>query len=170
MVTAQDTELYRRDEQAKGRALSVKEREALVKRYLPAPPKRGQSPSPSKASTTKKQRKRRVRPFLARALHVLIYHAIQLCFSFYIRLRQAKRAVVDKVAGVIYYHHRTPELIKRDIKALDRLPEHLSVILHLRSEDAGGIERLVDEVAEIAAWTASAEIPMLSIYEKSGKT
>lgn len=68
--------------------------------------------------------------------------------------------------GVLYYHHRTPELIQKDVKALDRLPEHLSIILQFREDE--GLEGLVNDVAEISAWCASAQIPMLSIYEKSG--
>jgi hypothetical protein len=82
----------------------------------------------------------------------------------------AYHAVVDRIFAILYYHHRTPELIKKDVKGLKRLPEHLSVILTL--EDGGktgaGLEQLVDEAAEIAAWCAAVGIPMLSIYEKTG--
>lgn len=43
----------------------------------------------------------------------------------------------------------------------------------LKLEDArkggAGLETLVDEVAELAAWCACAGIPMLSIYEKTGE-
>jgi dehydrodolichyl diphosphate syntase complex subunit NUS1 len=78
---------------------------------------------------------------------------------------------VDRVFAILYYHHRTPELIKKDVKGLQRLPEHLSVILKLEEGAKGGagLEILVDEVAEIAAWCACAGIPTLSIYEKTGK-
>lgn len=70
----------------------------------------------------------------------------------------------------MYYHHRTPEIIERDVKDLMRLPKHLSVILKLEDDGRGGaeLERLVNEVADLAAWCASAGIPMLSIYEKTG--
>ena len=53
-----------------------------------------------------------------------------------------------------------------------RLPKHVSVILTL--EEAEGIrqrdsrDKLIGEVADIAAWCASAGIPMLSVYEKTG--
>lgn len=43
----------------------------------------------------------------------------------------------------------------------------------LKLEDGGkggaGLEALIDEVAEIAAWCACARIPMLSVYERTGK-
>lgn len=43
----------------------------------------------------------------------------------------------------------------------------------LKLQDGGrggaGLEALVDEVAEIAAWCACTGIPMVSIYEKTGR-
>lgn len=68
------------------------------------------------------------------------------------------------------YHHRTPELIQKDVRGLQRLPEHLSVVLQVEDGVKGGagLEVLVDEVAEIAAWCACVGIPMLSVYEKTG--
>lgn len=57
-----------------------------------------------------------------------------------------------------------------DVKALRRLPEHLSVVLKLEDGGRGGagLETLVDEVAEIAAWCACVGIPTLSVYENTG--
>ncbi len=76
----------------------------------------------------------------------------------------------DRILAILYYHHRTPELIQKDVKGLSRLPTHLSVILKLEDGGRGGagLEALVDEVAEISAWCACVGIPMLSIYEKTG--
>lgn len=43
----------------------------------------------------------------------------------------------------------------------------------LKFENGGkggaGLEALVDEVAEIAAWCACVGIPMLSVYERTGE-
>jgi hypothetical protein len=82
----------------------------------------------------------------------------------------AYHAVKDRILAILYYHHRTPELIQKDVKGLSRLPEHLSVILKLEGGGRGGaaLEALVDEVAEIAAWCACIGIPLLSVYEQSG--
>jgi dehydrodolichyl diphosphate syntase complex subunit NUS1 len=46
------------------------------------------------------------------------------------------------------------------------------VILNLEDGVKGGagLEALVDEVAEIAAWCACVGIPMLSVYERTGRT
>ena len=164
MVTARDTELYRRDHRAQGKELSPREREELLKPYLPEPPLQSR---PQKGES-RRGHKQRVRPLLKHGLHFLLYHFTQLVFGIYIRVRQVYRALFDQTFSVLYYHHRTPELIRRDVKTLERLPDHLSVILHLRGDDEGGLERLIDEVAELAAWTTSAGIPMLSIYEKTG--
>ena len=44
------------------------------------------------------------------------------------------------------------------------------MLLELKGEERGiaGLEALMDEVAEIAAWCSCVGIPMLSVYEKTG--
>lgn len=97
----------------------------------------------------------------------VIIHAF---FSLYIRIRQAYHALVNQWNVVFKNHHRSPELIRRDVQGLRRLPKHLSVILTLEDQrrSGAGLERLINEVADVAAWSASAGIPQLTIYEKTG--
>ena len=169
MVAATDTEVYRADVHARGQQLSAAEREKLVERYLPTPME--QSPARDigeQQQTRRKARRTPIRSFVKHQLHVLLYYLIHLAFGIYVRIRQIYHAIVDRVLAILYYHHRTPELIRKDVKNLDRLPEHLSVILTLKGEEDGGLESLMDEVAELCAWCASAGIPLLSVYEKSG--
>lgn len=61
-------------------------------------------------------------------------------------------------------------MIQKDVKRLNKLPKILSVILKLEEDGKGGaeLERLVNEVAEVSAWCASAGIPALNIYERTG--
>lgn len=109
-----------------------------------------------------------MRRFLRRQFHLLIFIVVHALFSLYIRLRQAYHTVGNCIYSIYYYHHRTPELIQRDVKGLSRLPNHISVVLTLEDHKRDGTERLIDEAANIAAWCASAGIPHLSIYEKTG--
>lgn len=111
-----------------------------------------------------------VRRFLRRQYHFLVYILIHTFFSIYIRFRQAYHALGNRVNSIVYHHHRTPAYIRNDTKGLKRLPKHLSVILTLEDQrrSGAGLERLIDEVADIAAWCASAGIPQLSVYEKTG--
>jgi dehydrodolichyl diphosphate syntase complex subunit NUS1 len=167
MVLSRETQIYRLDARKGGELLTPKEREDLAKPYLPAPPSK---PPPSNSSTRKPHR-RRIRPFLKTQLHLLVYFLIHALFSLYIRLRQFTHAILSRALAILYYHHRTPELIRKDVKSLPRVPQHLSVILSLPpSNGAGpvGLEELLDDVAEIAAWSACVGIPMLSIYERTG--
>ncbi|KAI9676559.1 MAG: hypothetical protein M1817_000718 [Caeruleum heppii] len=187
MLGPEQTTVYRRT--AHGRHLDVREREELVKPFLPPPsPTDPDSPTAepgslksSSASTSKRSRRpSRIRPFLRSQLHLVIFTLIHLAFSIYVRLRQTYHALLDRIFAVLYYHHRTPELIRRDVKGLSRLPQHLSVILELNDangptprrrrarRDTVGIEKLMDETAEIAAWCACVGIPTLSVYEKTG--
>lgn len=84
------------------------------------------------------------------------------------RVRQAYHAVVDRVLAILYYHHRTPELIRKDVRGLERLPEHLGAVLTLRREE-DGLEILMDEVAELVAWSSCAGIGAVSVYERTGE-
>jgi dehydrodolichyl diphosphate syntase complex subunit NUS1 len=117
------------------------------------------------------QTKSRLRPAIRHAIHYVLFTGIHLLFSIYIRVRQVYHAIFDQLMAIYFYHHRTPELIKKDVKGLGKLPAHLSVILELQPE--GGkkdrLEGLANEACEVAAWCACAGIPMLSIYERTGK-
>ncbi|KAI9811419.1 MAG: hypothetical protein M1832_000888 [Thelocarpon impressellum] len=172
MAGARELEAYRRAKH--GRTLTVEEREKLVKPFLPPPDTSAPAPAPapapagppSRSSAPPRRRSRPIRRFVSTQLHLLLYTLIHTLFSFYIRMRHAYHAVVDKTLSLLYYHHRTPELIARDVQGLGRLPRHLSVILELADDD--GTERLLDEVGEIAAWCACAGIGTLSVYERTG--
>ncbi|EAS36970.1 ditrans,polycis-polyprenyl diphosphate synthase [Coccidioides immitis RS] len=141
--------------------LSPAERERLLKPYLPEPR------ISSARSRSRKARPKPIRTFLKNKLYFLIYFLIHIFFSIYIRLRQSYHAVVDRVLAICYYHHRTPELIRKDVRDLGRLPEHLSIVLTMRKDDEG-LEVLMDEVAELVAWSSCVGIPTLSVYEKTG--
>ena len=162
MVLSRETEVFRRDVQSKGQLLTPEEREKLLKPYLP-------SLSSFKASSNS-NRAQPIRTFLRTQIHVLVFIVIHTIFSIYVRLRQAYHAIINQMFAILYYHHRTPELIRKDVRGLRRLPEHLSVVLELQVEEKGGagLEILLDELAELSAWCASIGLPILSVYERTG--
>ena len=163
MVLSRETQMYRQDA-SKGGLLTPKQREDLAKPYLPDP-----MYTPT-AQAPRRQASRPVRTFLKTQLHILVYSIIYAIFSIYVRARQTRYVILDRVLAILYYHHMAPELIRQDVKNLSRLPGHLSVILDLKGGERGaaGLEALMDEVAEISAWCACVGIPMLSIYERTG--
>jgi dehydrodolichyl diphosphate syntase complex subunit NUS1 len=112
----------------------------------------------------------RARRLARNLLHLFIYTIIQTLFSLYMRVRRAYHAVSYAASAALFYHHRSPEYIERDVAALKKRPHHLSVVLTLSDETRLGpeLERLVDEAADLAAWSASAGIPVLSVYERTG--
>ena len=139
------------------------------KNYLPAPPVEREK---RKTETVRRTSRFGIRRILKSQLYLLTYTIMHTIFSLYIRLRQAKNMISYKIAAVFYYHHRTPALIQRDLRGLEKMPRHLSVILPSddRGRAGGDLERLINETAEVAAWCACAGIPLVSVYEKSGKT
>lgn len=161
----EETKVYRRDVETKGQTMSLEERRQLLEKYLPETLGKQPIPAPSKR---KAGRRRRFRPYLKQKLHLVIYLTIQLIFGIYIRSRQIFSALFQKFIAVRHYHHRTPAYIQKDLKNLSRIPEHLSVILKYDSTSDDGLEVLLDEVAELSAWSAAAGIPLLSVYEKTG--
>ncbi|KAL2840149.1 Decaprenyl diphosphate synthase-like protein [Aspergillus pseudoustus] len=164
MVSKLDRELLRDNIRSRGSKLSATDRENIVKPYLPDPSELPRWPPQRRK---KLPRKKPIRTFLKSQLHLITYTLLHIIFGIAVRLVQSYHAVVDRILAIVYYHHRTPELIRKDVKGLDRLPEHLSVILSLRKED-DALPILMDEVAELVSWTASAGIPVLSVYEKTG--
>ncbi|KAF2751006.1 di-trans,poly-cis-decaprenylcistransferas-like protein [Sporormia fimetaria CBS 119925] len=175
-VGPRETSAFRRNK-LDGRDLTPSEREQLIAPYLPAPsnlPPSSRTPSPTRKSKPRRPQPTRRRSRLLRhGLHVLIYALVSFLFSLYFRFRRAWRMVKSKVVALLKYHHRTPEFIQRDTRHLERLPKHLSVILQFyegeENQGSAGLEGLVNDVGEIAAWAASAGIPFLSVYEKTGK-
>lgn len=172
-----EAEIYRREETTNFAHLNKEEREKLIAPYLPAPPppkqhRKSKLLAQARASSSISQRPSLfgIHELLNHALHVFVYYAIHSIFSLYIRFRIFYHAIVDRVYAILYYHHRTPELIRKDVRGLKKLPEHLSVVLRLdeRSSNGSGLEMLVDEVAELSAWCACVGIPILSVYEETG--
>jgi dehydrodolichyl diphosphate syntase complex subunit NUS1 len=179
-VGPRESYAFRRN-QLDGKALTAKEREQLLKPWLPdeplTSPSAPKAPSPvangnSIRSSQRQLQKKRKTGFFRHSLHVLIFAAISFLFSIFLRFRRAWHLVKSKVVSLLKYHHRTPEFIQRDTKHLGKLPTHVSVILEFHEDDeeqgTAGLEGLVNDVCEIAAWTASAGIPFLSVYERTG--
>ncbi|KAI1431462.1 Undecaprenyl diphosphate synthase [Xylaria sp. CBS 124048] len=165
--TAKDTRIYREDEKSGHQKLRPEQREDLVKNYLPAtPPARERS-----NSRVRKQSSSRfgIRTFLKSQLYTLLYLFIHAIFSLYIRIRTAYHAVSTRLVAILRHHYNSPEYIARDVATLKKLPNHLSIILTLENGGKGdALEKLVNEVSEVAAWCAAAGIPTLSVYERTG--
>lgn len=169
MLNPREHQAFHSSKSLDGKPISKDESETIMQRFLPPTPSKG---TPIKS--TKRQKSQRKRPGVRKALqsqlHFFIYSLIHLFFGLYVRSRIAYHTIVDRVLAILYYHHRTPDLIRKDVRNLSRLPEHLSVILQLNPDEdrANALETLVHEVSEVTAWCASAGIPFLSVYERTG--
>ncbi|WPH00558.1 Putative decaprenyl diphosphate synthase-like superfamily [Acrodontium crateriforme] len=153
-----------------GRRLSATEREKLLKPYLP--PVTIKEP-PSEHTNDRSgsfHHRPRVRPAIRQLVYSLVFTVVHLFFSIYIRVRQLYHTIVGRILTAVHYHHRTPELIRRDVKSLSKIPKHLSVMLELSPEGGkkDSLETLLNDACEITAWSASAGVPTLSIYERTG--
>jgi dehydrodolichyl diphosphate syntase complex subunit NUS1 len=175
-LTPTQERLFRRSKQ-----LSVEQREELLKPFLPSEPAATSDTEvqkqKNKSSRDRRQRASQQRKFVPNTiksfLYFAVYHAVALLFSIFFRFRRAYRLVTGKIVSLLKYHHRTPEFIAHDVKDLEKLPKHVSVIVEYQEDDGSqgtaGLEGLVNDVCEIAAWAASAGIPFLSVYERTGE-
>ncbi|KAK2734789.1 di-cis-decaprenylcistransferase [Colletotrichum kahawae] len=167
-LNARDRRAYRTDDKYQNGVISEENRRKIIDNYLPTPEedtrqqwREDNVPRPGRFG---------LRRALRQKLHLFIYTVIHAIFSLYIRIRQAWHLVCYHVSSVMFYHHRTPEYIERDVVGLKKKPKHLSVIL--KTEEGGRhgaeLERLVGEAAEIAVWCVCAKIPVLTVYERTG--
>ncbi|GAM86678.1 hypothetical protein ANO11243_046960 [Dothideomycetidae sp. 11243] len=119
--------------------------------------------------TQSRTRKKPIRTFIKASLHILIFTLMQLVFSIFYQVRRAYRRTISMILEVMYHHHRTPELIQKDVRNFSKLPKHLSISLSLEGRmDGAALETLISNLCECAAWTACVGIPELSIYERTG--
>lgn len=74
-----------------------------------------------------------------------------------------------RILMMFYHHNRTPQLIRSDVSQLAKIPGHVAAILNLREhEEGGGIDGVLDEAGELAAWSTGAGIKTLTLYERTG--
>lgn len=101
-------------------------------------------------------------------------HTILLAVFFLMSIVRNLQFVYHKAClrfySMAYYPNKTPQVIRDDVVKLSKIPKRVSCIVNLRADDDenGGIEGLVADISELAAWCLSAGIPSLTIYEYNG--
>lgn len=103
-----------------------------------------------------------------------IFHATLLVVFFFMSLARNIQYVYHKASHrfylMAYYPNKLPQVIRDDVIKLSKIPRRVSTIVNLRSDgdENGGIEGLVAEIGELAAWCLLAGIPQLTVYEAQG--
>lgn len=101
-------------------------------------------------------------------------HTILLALFFLMSIVRNLQFVYNKAClrfySMAYYPNKTPQVIRDDVVKLNKIPKRISCIINLRAdeEENGGIEGLIGDISELAAWCLSAGIPSLTIYEYNG--
>lgn len=113
------------------------------------------------------------RPHLRRAWRVLFFSLLQLIFAaFFVgrNIRAFSNCVRYRVEGAGRHHHRSPQLIRNDVRKLSKIPAHLGAILNLQGDhiEDGGVDGLLNDCGELTAWSISAGVKELTIYERTG--
>ncbi|CCG80805.1 Di-trans,poly-cis-decaprenylcistransferase [Taphrina deformans PYCC 5710] len=98
----------------------------------------------------------------SRGLYAVLY-SLHGIYHAYKSIQRLVNKLSDALAGFILTSN-SREMIKSDISTLTKIPSHLAVIVHGRDP-----EKLINDVADLAAWTICSSIPILTIYEADGE-
>lgn len=111
--------------------------------------------------------------YMARTLFC-IRHSILLAVFFVMSIWRNVMFVYNKlrlrVYSMMYYPNNSPRVIREDVTRLAKIPKRVSCIVNLRADDDenGGVEGVIADISELAAWCLSAGIPSLTVYELHG--
>ncbi|KAK9448442.1 Decaprenyl diphosphate synthase-like protein [Limtongia smithiae] len=95
---------------------------------------------------------------------------LHIALSVVLFVRKRYYITKNNFLAFMYHHHRTPQLIAQDIKGLQKTPKHVGIILRYeKSEEGGGIDGLMEQVADVTSWCVGAGITSLTVYERTGK-
>lgn len=104
----------------------------------------------------------------------LLNRAILLSIFFFLavykNIQYLFRRMALRILTLAYYPSKTPQLIREDVSKLAKIPKRVSCILDLRDDEDenGGVDGLISDISELTAWSISAGIPNLTIYEFNG--
>ncbi|KAL6940453.1 hypothetical protein ACO0QE_004354 [Hanseniaspora vineae] len=75
-----------------------------------------------------------------------------------------------KIFNLAYNPANTPQLIRRDVNSLSKIPKNLAAILEYKPEEdvGGGILGLMDGSSDLVAWSLSSGIKHLVLYDYNG--
>lgn len=110
---------------------------------------------------------------IARSTHYFRYAILLSIFflmSILCNLQFVYNKVFLRVYSMAYFPNKSPQVIRDDVNKLQKIPRRVSCIVDLKSDtdENGGVEGLIADISEIAAWCLGAGIPSLTIYEYTG--
>lgn len=91
-------------------------------------------------------------------------------YSVFRALQYAYNRLRLRILGLAYSPAQLPQLVRQDVVALSKLPNHIAAMLTLKAEDedGGGLDGLLRDAAEVCTWTICAGVPELTLFERSG--
>lgn len=104
--------------------------------------------------------------YLSHGILLMIFFII----SIYKNYLYMYRKILLKLFNLTYYPNKSPQVIREDVNKLTKIPKRLSCIINFKDEDDenGGIDGLMSDISELVAWSISAGIQELNIYEYNG--
>lgn len=123
-----------------------------------------------KMTTSVSQQRHSPVGFVTHYVYYLVLLWLFFVISIYKNVQYVYRRMRLKVLNLTYHPSRSPQIIRDDVTRLAKLPRRVAAILDLRDDDDenGGVDGLISDISDIAAWLVLAGVPHLTIYERAG--
>ncbi|KAH3902692.1 ditrans,polycis-polyprenyl diphosphate synthase SCDLUD_000276 [Saccharomycodes ludwigii] len=129
-----------------------------------------QSSSPNRENEIRSVNKDHVNriSFIFYKVLLAIFFCVYACVRYY---QYTWNRTKIKLFNLAYNPSNTPQLIRRDVIKLNKIPKRLATIIDYRLEEdvGGGINGLVNNATDIIAWTVSSGIKHLILYDYDGR-
>ncbi|KAL6937749.1 hypothetical protein ACO0RG_004271 [Hanseniaspora osmophila] len=111
--------------------------------------------------------------FTETCLHILFNFLLATFYCIFAMIRYFQyviNRIKIKIFNLAYNPANTPQLIRRDVNSLSKIPKNLAAILEYKSEEdvGGGVLGLMDGSSDLVAWSLSSGIKHLVLYDYNG--
>lgn len=114
------------------------------------------------------------RPESPRGFEYIVYKCILLilyvAYGIFRYLQYQFNRMKLRIYNVIYNPTNTPQLIRKDVGKLQKVPKKVAAILRMKpiGDVGGGLTGLINDASELVSWTACAGIKHLTLYNDEG--
>ncbi|SCU92677.1 LAMI_0E11540g1_1 [Lachancea mirantina] len=105
--------------------------------------------------------------FVFYKVFLCLFFLTYACFRYF---QYTVNKIKIHVLNIAYSPSNTPQLIRQDVLKLSKLPKRLAAILEIKSEGdvGGGVSGLINDGSDLVAWSVSAGIKHLTLYDFDG--
>lgn len=111
-----------------------------------------------------------INKMISKYFFAILMQIFYILFGAYVSLQSIYHRIQLRYLSVTYHQNRSPELISQDVSKFTKIPRIIGAVLRYKdsNEEGGGLEGLLNETSDLAAWCIGSSIEGLIIYERRG--